>query len=525
LPAAILAALLCVSAAQPASASADLVVSDATFAPSRPLAGSTVVLEITVGNAGDGDASSQFFVRIRIDGGYHGSLAINGGLPSGDEKTVSTAWTAEEGTHWVEISVDEPLDRIPEKDEANNVVGFEIDVPKMDEIAQRVGGVRVAVGPFEDRSGSGWNNVAGGVADKVGQQLEAAGVRTVQRSEFTEAMQREGLNPFSLFDASAGAQLLGADILLTGAVVDLATEEVSLSLGPLHLGYATANASLFADLFDVVELSPIASLSEEGHEEGSTAFSVDLESLFAVPGTTGVCAGGLSADREIYHVGEAVSIGYFTSATSAWYGVEIHTTMGGFVRWLGWQYVEIGTCGRWFWDQRDSFGSQVSAGVYIAKLWDGVNHILTANLQIQPGWSLFPLFDEITVGSAAFEESVVGGAIDQAVDRLVSRVVETLEGHASSAPKASASLALGESAGPAPLEGRVAAILPDGRIALNIGELADVSRGDFFDVIDAEALSVRGEVVIVEVRDTVSYAVPTVPFTVEIGDLVRRVEL
>ena len=85
-------------------------------------------------------------------------------------------------------------------------------------------------------------------------------------------------------------------------------------------------------------------------------------------------------------------------------------------------------------------------------------------------------------------------------------------------------------------DGQIAGILPDGRIAINIGASAGVAPGDRFEVIETEnlivdpetlsiisydAVGVQGEILIVEVRDNVSYAVKIGEFTPAIGDVVR----
>jgi len=145
----------------------------------------------------------------------------------------------------------------------------------------------------------------------------------------------------------------------------------------------------------------------------------DLDALFSLPGAIDVCGGGLRTDRNAYHGGETVSIGYLNPSAAAWYSVEIHTTTGSFLQWLGWEYTALGGCGTWFWDQRDSFSAQVSPSVYVAKLWDGSSYTASQTFQIQPGISLFPLFGEIALGSMPFEESIFGGAVNEAVDRLV----------------------------------------------------------------------------------------------------------
>ena len=506
------------------SASPDLAVTDFFFTPDEPVVGSRVEMTAVVENVGHDAAGSQFFVLFEIDGHFHESVAINGGLRAGRSEPITTSWVAEEGPHRIEVFVDHPLDRIHEADEGNNVFGFEIEVPSPDEIAVRVGGVRVAVGSFEDRSGSGWVNVADGVADKLGERLEAAGVQTVQRTEYTETMQREGLNPYFPADAAAGVRLLGADLLLTGAVLDVTTEDFSLSLGPFSIGHGAANAEIVADVQDVVESRPLFSVSASGRQEGTTGFGVDLDELLSLPGALSLCSGGLRTDRGMYNAGESVSIGYSNPGSADWFGVEIHTTTGSFLRWLGWHYVGTGACSQWFWDQRDSFGIQVDPGVYVAKLWDGAAHVETIHVQIQPGWSLFPLFDEVTVGGAQFDESLVGMAIDQAVDRLVVDLIRELEGPAFAAGRSADVASFGASEAASALVGSVAAILPDGRIAVNIGDVDGVARGDFFEVVDGIYGLVRGEIVVVEARDNVSYAVTTSPFEALIGDIVRSID-
>jgi len=86
-------------------------------------------------------------------------------------------------------------------------------------------------------------------------------------------------------------------------------------------------------------------------------------------------------------------------------------------------------------------------------------------------------------------------------------------------------------------EGQIAAILPDGRIAINIGASSGVAHDDFFEVLDVvnvivdpqsleildyDMLGVRGEIMITEVRDRVSFGVLTSDFEPIIGDIVRR---
>jgi hypothetical protein len=81
-------------------------------------------------------------------------------------------------------------------------------------------------------------------------------------------------------------------------------------------------------------------------------------------------------------------------------------------------------------------------------------------------------------------------------------------------------------------------VLPDGRVAVNVGSSDGVAVGDRFEVLavdhlvfDPETLAVvayvvletKGEVRIVEVRERVSYGVCQSAFEPLVGDLVRFV--
>jgi len=144
--------------------------------------------------------------------------------------------------------------------------------------------------------------------------------------------------------------------------------------------------------------------------------------------------------------------------------------------------------------------------------------------------------NEITVGSGQFDETIVGKATNNALDRLVSQLIAGMENAAPAVLAARGSSAARTSAAVAAHEGQVAAILSDGRIAVNIGADAGVHKGDFFQVLETvslvvdpvtgeilsyDVIGVKGEIVITDVRDRVSYAVPTSVFEPLIGDIVR----
>ena len=86
--------------------------------------------------------------------------------------------------------------------------------------------------------------------------------------------------------------------------------------------------------------------------------------------------------------------------------------------------------------------------------------------------------------------------------------------------------------------GQVASVLPDGRIAVNVGSSSGVAVGDRFEVLAVDhlifnpetlavvaydVLATKGEIRIVEVRERASYGICQGAFEPLVGDLVRFV--
>jgi hypothetical protein len=177
----------------------------------------------------------------------------------------------------------------------------------------------------------------------------------------------------------------------------------------------------------------------------------------------------------------------------------------------------------------------MSPGVYKAKLWNGTAYVAEVGFQIRPGISLSVLpATEITVGTAQFEDTVVGNALNFAIDDLATGLLGAME----TASLTLAEQPTGSAASPmAPMqEGQIATILPDGRVAINIGASSGVARDETFEVLNVshvvvdprsleilsyDILSVKGHIVINEVRDRVSYGTRTSDFEAVIGDIVR----
>jgi len=175
-------------------------------------------------------------------------------------------------------------------------------------------------------------------------------------------------------------------------------------------------------------------------------------------------------------------------------------------------------------------------GTYTAKLWDGTSYIANTTFQIKPGGVFgIPLIDEITVGSGQFNETIVGQATNSALDQLVSHLINSMGAIAPAVITMREALPATMPSW-SPRTGQIAAILPDNRVAINIGASHGVSKGDFFQVLSTtnliidpntgeilayDALGTKGDIVITEVRDQVSYGVRTTGFDPLIGDIVR----
>lgn len=516
----------------------DLVVADIALQPASPVAGEAVTIAATIRNTGTRDADRAFFVRFTINRVQIEPPMVPDGLKAGHSKTVSVTWGSEVGTHTIMVEVDQPFDKIDESNETNNSLVATLAVPMSSSLASHLSTLKVAVARFDDRSSSGFINVGEGVADALVERLIESGVRVLERSELEAVMQERELNPFLTADLAVAGQNLGADLLIVGSVNKVNVQQASLSLGLFSFSSASVEMGISARLVNVYTTEIEKAVSAEGKEEGTTGFSVSTGKILSLSpsASTDVCLGGLRSNKSSYPIGETVHIGYRNPGQAAWYTVEIDTIGGQFIKWLDWQYISPGGCGKWLWDQRDMWNAQMSPGMYIAKLWDGAAYIATINFQIKLGGRLAPTpLDEITVGTHQFAETIVGRATDTALNQLVS---ELIRGMKEIAPKVIASKESLPVTRPEfeQRDGQIAAILADGRVVINLGTSSGVSKGDFFEVLDTRNLvsdpasgviltydvsGVKGEIVIVEVRDRISYGLKTAKFVPLVGDVVR----
>ncbi len=525
-------------------AQSDLVITDITLSPVSPSAGEEVTITAQVKNVGNVNASERFYVRFSMDGVHIDNASIPFGLNAGSSKLATASWTAQVGTHTVMVEADQPFNKISELSETNNTSYKTFTVIISSSSATSLSSLKIAVARFDDRSGSGFINVGQGVADELITRLVNSGMHVLERSELEAVMQERSLNPALTADLAAAGQILGADLLVIGSVTRVDVQETSLSLGFFSISSASVNVAMSARLVNVYTSEIESAVSSTGEEEGTTGFSVNIAKIISMsqPVSTNVCAGGLRTDKPYYYFGEIVRIGY--QGTPGWYRVEISTAGGTFVRLLDWKFVSAAACGEWSWNQRNMANIQMGPGTYVARVWYGGSYVVTTSFEIRTGTALIPLpIDEITVGSGQFDETIVGKATDSALNQLVASLIRGTEQVASKV------IAARDAAGPTTTtgdttateevsagKGQIAAIFADGRIVITIGAATGVSKGDFFqvlhaqnvitdpstgEILDYEIIGIKGEIVIVEVRERVSYAIRTTEFVPVVGDMVE----
>ena len=521
-------------------AAPDLIVSNIVLSPENPVVGQMVTITATIDNNGTSDARDRFSVRFLVDGMQVDTPSIPFGIDAGRSKDVSINWQASPGMHTVTVEADQPFNRISESNEDNNskTITFPVSI---DQATSALADIKVAVAPFEDHSGSALINVGQGIADELVARLVQSGVHVLERSDLEAVMQERGLNPAIRSDLVTAGQLLGADMLIVGAVTKANVQQSAVSLGFFSASSASVEIAISARLVNVYTSEIVGAVSVKGSASGATGFSINIGKILAgtQPAGANVCTGGLRSDKPYYYIGETVHFGYKNTNAPGWYGVEIDTIGGAFIKKLGTdQFVNNGACGEWFWDQRGPGGVQLSPGMYIAKLFhEGpFSYIATVNFQIRPGTGAITPLSEITVGSGQFDQTIVGKATNSALDQLVSQLINGMEKAAPAVLATRSAAGVTEAPALAAHEGQVAAILSDGRIAINIGADAGVHKGDFFQVLDTtnlvvdpvtgeilsyDVVGVKGEIVVTEVRDRVSYAVRTSDFKPLIGDIAR----
>jgi len=401
----------------------------------------------------------------------------------------------------------------------------------------------LAVARFDDRSASGLANVGDGVADLLVERLVNAGYRVVERAEIDSILAERGLNPLITGDLAEAARIVGADLLLIGSVTKVDIQETTVSLGFFTVSGATVTVGVSIRAVDVYTTEIVGASSVEAQAEGQTGFSLNIGQLIGTLSSwrADVCTGGFLSDKASYVQGEIVNFGYHDPAPPNTYRVMVKDSVGTLIWFSSWAgSTPANPCVTFSWDQQDTFGNPVPPGNYTAELWLGVSSMVATrsfviNAGTPPAW-----VSEITVGTEEFMGTVIGQAVDNALDNLmteiggiVSRVEEQVLAERGQAGQTGPSTA--------GLKGRVVDIWADGTIVVDIGNVDGVSRYEIFEVYSAievrdpstgELIEVipasetpKGEIIISRVEERVSLGNAIgADFPVSIGDLVVKKE-
>jgi len=400
----------------------------------------------------------------------------------------------------------------------------------------------LAVARFDDRSGSGLANVGDGVADLLVERLVNAGYRVVERQEIDSILAERGLNPLLTGDLAEAARIVGADLLLVGSVTKVDIQETTISLGFFTVSGATVTVDVSIRAVDVYTTEIVGASSVEAQAEGQTGFSLNIGQLLGTLSSwrANVCTGGFLSDKASYVQGEIVNLGYHDPAPPNTYRVMVKDSVGTLIWVSSWAWSSPASpCVTFSWDQKDTFGNPVPPGSYTAELWLGVSSMVaTRSFAVNAGTPP-PWVSEITVGTEQFMGTVVGQAVDKALDELMAEI-----GGIVSRVEEQVLAERGQAAQPQPsaeLKGRVVDIWSDGTIVIDIGNEDGVSEYEIFEVYSAAEIrdpstgalieviptteTPKGEMIITRVEERVSLGSKIgSDFPVSIGDLVVRKE-
>jgi len=401
----------------------------------------------------------------------------------------------------------------------------------------------IAVARFEDRSGSSLANVGEGVADLLTEKLVNAGYHVVERASIDTVLLERGLNPLVTGDLAQAAQILGADLLVKGSVIRVDIQEMKISLGFVSVSGAAVTTALSSRLVSVYTTEIMGAPSAEADAEGTTGFSLNIGQLISPGWRSSVCTGGLRTDKSVYYQGEIINIGYLDPSPfppgpcmgCGYYG-DVTGPSGTFL--LGYKRgYPSSPCITWTLNP----SPPLLPGIYTIRLYHGVtiSPFISTTFTVVAGGTPPAWMSEITVGTEQFRETIVGQAVDEALDKLVVEIGDVLQRIEPQilAQRAAAAQPQLE----AQLKGRVVDIWEDGTIVIGLGREDGVDQYDIFEVYDAvvihdpntgELIEVipatdtpKGEIIVSRVENRVSLASKVgSDFQVNIGDLVTRKE-
>lgn len=403
----------------------DLVVTAISISPQQPSPGERVAITATVENTGMSKAFPSFYVSFEINGSNIERKRVSGGLLGGEKTDLTAYWTAVSGSSEISVIADDPFDKVSEANENNNELRRRISVSHQ-VAGSSVSGVNLAVARFDDRSGSGLANVGDGVADLLVQKLVQQGFSVVERQELESILMERQLNPGNFSALAQASRLTGADALIVGSVTGININKTTLNLGFLSVTGADVTVDISFRVINAYTGQILHVDSVRAQESGQTDFSLEIGTLLDTLGSarSSVCTGGFKTDKSVYYQGEIINFGYKKLGTSGWFNVRVNGN------WVGsvWYSKQSNECLTITWNPTP----YLSPGTYSATLHQfGISSPVSAvSFQVKSGSGPPTWVSEITVGTSQFADTVVGKAVEKALNRMSSVLVRQMRSSA-----------------------------------------------------------------------------------------------
>lgn len=406
----------------------DIEVNDLTLNPPNPAPGNEVQITASIINSGD-VSTDRFYVSLYIDGTRIKHKIVSFGLDPDESRSVVFSWFASAGEHDVKIVADRPFDRVDESNEENNSLQRFVNV-----IRRPTSGasqdITIAVARFEDQSNSGFANISNGLADMLIEKMVNNGFRVVERGALESLLQEQQFTPTSTSDLAKASRFAGADALLVGSVNNIDISTTKINLGFFSTTGANVKVDISYRLISSYTSEILSADSVTAGAEGQTNTSVEIGTFLNTISqvSTNVCAGGFRTNKSNYYQGELITVGYRDPNPPSQYTIQFYGPSGplGPSMWANAKSSSPGNpCVTWNWNSSALLG----VGNYHVELytWPPSSFLASRSFRVSAGSGPPTWVSEITVGSKQFQDTIVGDAVNKAINSIVSDMATELD--------------------------------------------------------------------------------------------------
>lgn len=407
----------------------DLVVTDVSISPPNPTPGDEVTVSVRVYNRGLSETRT-FFVRLYVNDERQEHKRVAFGLDAGEKDTVEFGWVAQPGSNELKAVADDPFDKVVESNEDNNSRTIVVNVSQP-AVGTAATDLRIVVVSFTDKSNSSFANVSGGLADMLTEKLVNNGFNVLERQEIESILFERQLNPLSNADLVQASLLAGADGLVAGSITGIDVQKSRLNLGFLSVTGATVRVSMAYRLISSYtgEILTADSVSAKAEGQTDASFNIGILVNSATQVSSNVCSGGLMTNKNLYGVGEVITVGYLDNNPSSTFTVQFFDSGGFAVRPPMFYKTTTSSnpCVTWNWNPSPA----LTPGNYSARLYDTFfNLVSTKNFSVTSGPTPPVWVNNITFGTTEFAHSVVGEAVEKALSTTASNLAGSLNNSA-----------------------------------------------------------------------------------------------